>query len=96
MRQHKDAKTFLDALPSNGDKKGTLKSRMLAADVKGRVRAKTGHIGGVSTISGYAESAGGDTFVFSILANADEGSALSGADRIEDRICELLVRHKGD
>ena len=96
MRQHKHAKTFLDALPTNGEKKGTLKSRMLAADVKGKVHAKTGHVGGVSTLSGYAEGAGGDTYVFSILANADEGASLSGADRVEDRICELLVRHKGE
>ena len=95
MKQHKFARTFIDALPTNGEKKGTLKSRMLAADVKGKVHAKTGHVGGVSTLSGYAESAGGDTFVFSILANADEG-AISGADRLQDRICEILVRHKGE
>ncbi len=96
MRQHKNAKTFLDSLPSNGDKKGTLKSRMLAADVKGKVRAKTGHVAGVSTLSGYADSAGGDTFVFSILANGEDGASVAGADRVQDRICELLVRHKGE
>jgi D-alanyl-D-alanine carboxypeptidase/D-alanyl-D-alanine-endopeptidase (penicillin-binding protein 4) len=96
MRQHKAAKAFLDALPVNGDKKGTLKSRMLAADVKGRVHAKTGHVGGVSTLSGYVDAAGGDTFVFSILVNAEEGGSSAGADRVEDKICELLARHKGE
>ena len=96
MRRHKHAKTFLDSLPSNGDRKGTLKSRMLAADVKGKVRAKTGHVSGVSALSGYADSAGGDTFVFSILANGEDGASVAGADRVQDRICELLVRHKGE
>jgi D-alanyl-D-alanine carboxypeptidase/D-alanyl-D-alanine-endopeptidase (penicillin-binding protein 4) len=76
MRRHKHAQAFLESLPTNGDRKGTLKSRMLAPDVKGRIRAKTGHIGGVSALSGYVESAGGDTYVFSILANAGENTKM--------------------
>jgi D-alanyl-D-alanine carboxypeptidase/D-alanyl-D-alanine-endopeptidase (penicillin-binding protein 4) len=96
VRQQKYAKAFFDALPTNGDKKGTLKSRMLAADVKGRVHAKTGHVGGVSTLSGAVEAVGGDTYLFSILVNAEEGSSTGGADRIEDRLCEILARSKGD
>jgi D-alanyl-D-alanine carboxypeptidase/D-alanyl-D-alanine-endopeptidase (penicillin-binding protein 4) len=96
VRQQKYAKVFFEALPTNGDKKGTLKSRMLAADVRGRVHAKTGHVGGVSTLSGTVESAGGDTFIFSILVNAEEGTSTGGADRVEDRICEILARSKGD
>ncbi|MBI3857009.1 MAG: D-alanyl-D-alanine carboxypeptidase/D-alanyl-D-alanine-endopeptidase [Planctomycetes bacterium] len=96
MRQHKQGKVFIDSLPSNGDKKGTLKNRLLAPDLKGRIRAKTGHIGGVSTLSGYVESAGGDTFVFSILSNAGEQVKMGLADQIEDRLCEILARHKGD
>jgi len=96
MRQHPSARAFIDALPTNGDKRGTLKSRMLAADVRGRVHAKTGHVNGVTTLSGYVEAAGGDTFVFSILVNTEEGGSTAGADRLEDRICELLARHKGE
>lgn len=96
MRLHKQGKVFLDSLPVNGDRKGTLKNRMTAADVKGRIRAKTGHISGVSTLSGYVESAGGDTFVFSFLANAGEQGRLGPADAAQDRLCEILARHKGD
>lgn len=96
MRLHKDAKAFLDSLPVNGDRRGTLKSRMLAPDVKGRVRAKTGHIGGVSSLTGCVDSACGDTFVFCILANAGEQVKMGLADQMEDRICELLARHRGD
>jgi D-alanyl-D-alanine carboxypeptidase/D-alanyl-D-alanine-endopeptidase (penicillin-binding protein 4) len=96
MRKHAAAKVFLDSLPLNGDKKGTLKHRMLAPDLKGRIHAKTGHVGGVSSLSGYIESASGDTYVFSILANAGEQVKMGLADQMEDRICELLARFKGE
>jgi D-alanyl-D-alanine carboxypeptidase/D-alanyl-D-alanine-endopeptidase (penicillin-binding protein 4) len=96
MRAHKHAKAFVDSLPSNGAEKGTLRRRMTAPDLKGRVRAKTGHIGGVSALSGYADSADGDTYVFSVLVNAGAGGSTAGADRLQDRICEILVRNKGE
>jgi D-alanyl-D-alanine carboxypeptidase/D-alanyl-D-alanine-endopeptidase (penicillin-binding protein 4) len=96
MRQHKYAKVFIDSLPQNGDRKGTLKSRMNAPDIRGRIRAKTGHIGGVSSLSGYVDSAGGDTYVFSILTNAGDQVKMGQADVMEDRICELLARSKGE
>jgi serine-type D-Ala-D-Ala carboxypeptidase/endopeptidase (penicillin-binding protein 4) len=69
---------------------------MLAPDVKGRIRAKTGHIGGVSSLSGYVDSAGGDTYVFSILANAGEQVKMGLVDQMQDRLCEILARHKTD
>jgi D-alanyl-D-alanine carboxypeptidase/D-alanyl-D-alanine-endopeptidase (penicillin-binding protein 4) len=96
MRLHRHAKVFIDSLAVNGDPKGTLKHRLRAPDLKGRVRAKTGHIGGVSSLSGYVDSAGGDTYVFSILSNAGEQTKMGLADQMEDRICELLARAKGD
>lgn len=89
MRGHAQAKTFLDSLPVNGAPKGTLRRRLLAPDLRGRVRAKTGHVAGVSTLSGYVDAAGGDTFVFSILVNAP-----SGGDALQDRLCEILARWK--
>jgi serine-type D-Ala-D-Ala carboxypeptidase/endopeptidase (penicillin-binding protein 4) len=96
MRLQKYGKTFIDSLPTNGDRRGTLKNRMLAPDVKGRIRAKTGHVGGVSTLSGYVDSAGGDTFVFSILGNAGEQVRMGLVDQMQDRLCEILARHKSD
>src|SRR6185436_17810291 len=94
MRLQKYGKVFIDSLPTNGDRRGTLKNRMLAPDLKGRVHAKTGHVGGVSTLSGYVDSVGGDTYVFSILANAGEQVKMGLADQMQDRICEILGRHK--
>lgn len=96
MRLQKYGKAFIDSLPMNGDRRGTLKNRMLAPDLKGRIHAKTGHIGGVSSLSGYVESVGGDTYVFSVLANAGEQVKMGLADQMQDRLCEILARHKGD
>ena len=96
MRKHRSGKDFAESLPANGVPKGTLRSRLTAPDLKGRLRAKTGHVGGVSTLSGYAESADGDTFVFSILVNSGAGVSTSPADRLQDQVCELLLRHKGE
>ena len=89
MREHENAKTFIDSLPVNGAEKGTLRRRLLAPDLRGRVRAKTGHVAGVSALSGYIDAAGGDTFVFSILVNAP-----GGGDALQDRLCEILARWK--
>ncbi len=89
MRGHEHAKTFLDSLPVNGAPKGTLRRRLLAPDLRGRVRAKTGHVAGVSTLSGFVDAAGGDTFVFSILVNG-----AGGGDALQDRLCEILARWK--
>jgi D-alanyl-D-alanine carboxypeptidase/D-alanyl-D-alanine-endopeptidase (penicillin-binding protein 4) len=93
MRGHRHAKEFLESLPEGGMPKSTLRNRLKAEDLRGRVRAKTGHIAGISALSGFAESAGGETYAFSILVNAD-GGGVAGADRLQDRICELLVRNK--
>ena len=97
LRKQPAGKAFLDSLPANGDRRGTLKSRMTAADLRGRVRAKTGHVGGVSTLSGYIDAANGETYVFSILVNAAGDQTRMGlADQLQDRICELLARHTGE
>jgi D-alanyl-D-alanine carboxypeptidase/D-alanyl-D-alanine-endopeptidase (penicillin-binding protein 4) len=97
MRRQPAARALMDSLPVNGDKRGTLKHRMLAPDLRGRIRAKTGHVGGVSSLSGYIDSTNGDTYVFSILVNAANDAAKMGlADQMEDKICEILARASGE
>ncbi len=96
MRRHRHAREFLESLPAAGMPETTLRNRMKDEDLRGRVRAKTGHLAGVSTLSGYAESQAGESYAFSILVNNERGSSTSAADRLQDRICGLLVRHKGD
>lgn len=86
MRDHP---AFVESLAVNGAETGTLRRRMLAPEIRGRVRAKTGHIRGVASLSGYVEAHNGDTYVFSILANA---ANTGEADRLQDRVCELLIK----
>lgn len=93
MRGHPHAREFIESLAANGAPAGTLRNRLTSPELRGRLRAKTGHLSGVSALSGYAQSLGGDVFVFSILVNTPEGTA--GADRLQDRIAERLLRHRG-
>ena len=60
------ADAFLASLAVGGET-GTLSARLKEKDVRGRVRAKTGFIGGTSTLSGVIETAAGEWLVFSIL-----------------------------
>ncbi|WP_042460573.1 D-alanyl-D-alanine carboxypeptidase/D-alanyl-D-alanine endopeptidase [Neobacillus dielmonensis] len=84
---------YLNALPVAGDHDkmvgGTLRSRMRTADVLGRVKAKTGTISTVRSLSGYVTTANGQTVVFSILLNNlldDEKK-----NYIEDQIVRMIA-----
>ena len=82
MRERPAARAFLDALPRGGE--GTLRYRFRRAPLAGRVRAKTGSIGTVNTLSGYLETPGG-VWTFSIQLNnhtAREREALQRLDAI--------------
>ena len=59
---------FRDSLPVAG-KDGSLAERFKDLDPEARVYGKTGSLGGVKTLSGYAVTAKGEQIAFSILAN---------------------------
>jgi serine-type D-Ala-D-Ala carboxypeptidase/endopeptidase (penicillin-binding protein 4) len=59
---------FYNSMPIAGVD-GTLRNRMRATAAEGNVRAKTGTIGSVSSLSGYVTSADGERLIFSILSN---------------------------
>jgi len=88
MFTHPHAGVFLQSLSVNGVD-GTLKRRM--TDIKGRVRAKTGYIRGVRTLSGYVTTRAGTTLCFSILFNDIPGGT-APYNRMHDEICRLLWR----
>jgi len=55
----------------------------------GKVFAKTGHLRGVTALSGYVKP-GGKLIAFSIIVNGRRLKT-SAADRLQDSICGLLV-----
>jgi serine-type D-Ala-D-Ala carboxypeptidase/endopeptidase (penicillin-binding protein 4) len=68
MHSHKFAGIYRDGLPVAGVD-GTLKNRMKETAAAGNVRAKTGTLRYVYTLSGYVTSASGEKLAFSIMLN---------------------------
>ena len=68
MRAHPAFAAFEAGLPVGG-KSGTLKSRFVGTAMADHVRAKTGTISRVNTLSGFVDRPDGRTLIFSIQAN---------------------------
>ena len=64
----KHAPAFSQSLPVAG-RSGALARRLAGTAGEGKVRAKTGTVDNVRAIAGYVETADGETFAFSIIAN---------------------------
>ncbi|MET3699710.1 D-alanyl-D-alanine carboxypeptidase/D-alanyl-D-alanine-endopeptidase (penicillin-binding protein 4) [Bacillus oleivorans] len=86
---------FEQSLPVAGESDrlvgGTLRSRMTSEPAKGNVKAKTGSLTGVSTLSGYVTSADGKKLIFSIMFNNYLGFS---ATSIENSIATTLAGHE--
>jgi serine-type D-Ala-D-Ala carboxypeptidase/endopeptidase (penicillin-binding protein 4) len=74
---------FEPTLAVSGDQDGSLRHRLLGADTRGKVHAKTGNIAGVVTLCGYVTARSGERYAFSILINGGcpEGRGHSWQDR---------------
>jgi len=70
---------------------GSLAERMKDPKFQGRVRAKTGSLGGVKALSGYATTDRGEPIAFSILTNNYTIPSSSVIDAI-DRVVETMLR----
>lgn len=68
IRKHPHYQTFAAGLPQSGNT-GSLKNRFLGTPIEGRVRAKTGSISRVNTLSGYFTLPDGREFTFSVQVN---------------------------
>ncbi|TAJ15324.1 MAG: D-alanyl-D-alanine carboxypeptidase/D-alanyl-D-alanine-endopeptidase, partial [Planctomycetota bacterium] len=72
---------------------GTLEKRLVGTPSAGRVRAKTGFIGGTSSLSGIATSLDGRERVFAILVNYPDVDGLNNScwKPMQDEIVRFLV-----
>ena len=68
IRRHPHYATFAAGLPQSG-RVGSLRDRFIGTPLAGRVRAKTGSISRVHSLSGYIELDKGKTLTFSVEAN---------------------------
>lgn len=80
---------LLPSLPIAGED-GTLRKRMRGTAAQGNVKAKTGTVEGVSTLSGYCIAASGNVLCFSIM---NQGIRHTSTGRnFQDRVCRTLVQ----
>jgi len=91
MRRHPRYGTFAAGLPQAG-LVGSLRNRFMGTPLAGRVRAKTGSISRVLTLTGYIDLDRGRTLTFSVMANnhAQSGRALLAA--IDSIVVEMSKR----
>lgn len=93
MTRHKYFEQFRDALPIAGVD-GTLRTRMRGTPAEGNVRAKTGSLSSVASLSGYVTTAGGEHLVFSMMLNNYPDASAVRRDSI-DAIAVLLASFSG-
>jgi D-alanyl-D-alanine carboxypeptidase/D-alanyl-D-alanine-endopeptidase (penicillin-binding protein 4) len=93
MSTHRYANAFREALPIAGVD-GTLRTRMRGTPAANNLRAKTGTISGVASLSGYVTTAAGERLVFSIILNNYPEESSSRRSFI-DTIAVLLASFAG-
>ncbi len=82
MSKHKYFAQFYDALPIAGVD-GTLRTRMRGTPAEGNLRAKTGTLSSVASMSGYVTTAAGEHLVFSMMLNNYPDASALRRDSIE-------------
>lgn len=91
MRKHPTYEAFAAGLPQSGAT-GSLRRRFTGTPLEGRVRAKTGSISRVNTLSGYVERADGEVLIFSIQANHHTLGSSRMIPAIDSVVVELAKR----
>lgn len=91
MRRHPAYDAFAAGLPQSGSP-GSLRRRFTDTTLEGRVRAKTGSISRVNTLSGYVERSDGRVLVFSVQANHHTLGSARMIQAIDSIVTELVRR----
>ena len=89
MQTAKNGRLFIDSLPVAGVD-GSLRYRMKGTSAEKNVKAKTGTLAKVVSLSGYVSTRSGERLVFSIILN-NQLCPKASATAIEDKICVLLA-----
>ena len=76
-----------------GGRSGTLQRRLRDRSLAGRIRAKTGTLAHAVSLSGYARSAAGNDFAFSVLIS--EVNGIGAARRLADDVARTLATWDG-
>ncbi len=87
---------YIAALPVSG-RDGTLQRRFKTSRQRDLVRAKTGTMAGVVTLSGYLSTANAHTLAFAIFINNRPGTKLTISGRyryLVDALCGLFLRQR--
>jgi D-alanyl-D-alanine carboxypeptidase/D-alanyl-D-alanine-endopeptidase (penicillin-binding protein 4) len=87
------AAEFLASLPVAG-RDGTIRWRMDGTEAAGRLRAKTGTLENVTSLSGYVETASREKLAFAIFVNDFTGRS-SRAARVVDALAAALAAQGG-
>jgi D-alanyl-D-alanine carboxypeptidase/D-alanyl-D-alanine-endopeptidase (penicillin-binding protein 4) len=88
------AAPFREGLAGPGEN-GTLKRRFPGLDPAANLRAKTGTLTNVSSLSGYVTSASGERIAFAVITNGNRGSTTLGK-QLEERLVGMLARRGGE
>lgn len=87
---------FIAALPISGQD-GTLQRRFNSSGQQGQVRAKTGTMTGILSLSGYLSAANGHTLAFAMYINRNPKTPPNVAGRYHwliDQLCNYFLQQK--
>jgi D-alanyl-D-alanine carboxypeptidase/D-alanyl-D-alanine-endopeptidase (penicillin-binding protein 4) len=91
IRHHPRFETFRAGLPHSGER-GSLRTRFLGTPLAGKVRAKTGSISRVNTLSGYIELPAGRVLTFSVQANHNTVPSRTMLAQIDSVVVEMAKK----
>ncbi len=92
MSRNNNYLPFINSLPIAGVD-GTLHSRMKNTKAANKVRAKTGYLANVRSLSGYAYTADNEPIAFSIIVN-NFNVPVKLAENIQDLVCLRLANFR--
>lgn len=83
---------YIAALPISG-RDGTLQKRFRIPSQQGFVRAKTGTMIGINSLSGYLYAANGHTLAFALYVNRQPGKSSGPGRPVLDALCTYFLKN---